>query len=39
MPTEDAEVQSLRLGVECVINPEIADAGILLFQFWVEQHR
>lgn len=37
MPIEDAEVQSLRLGVECVINPEVA--GILIFQFMVEQHR
>lgn len=35
MPTEDAEVQSLRLGVECVIKAEVADAGICYINFSV----
>lgn len=35
MPTEDAEVQSLRLGVECAVKPEAADAGICYIDFSV----
>lgn len=35
MPAEDAEVQSLRSGVECVIKPEVADAGICYINFSV----
>lgn len=35
MPTEDAEVQSLRLGVECVTKPEVPGAGICYINFSV----